>query len=135
MAVRPLNSNEIFQHTLVSDIQSGIEISDSGIITGSLKSLSDWIWDPYSFETGVIKDAPYHFIALDLSDNNYDEQLTSVVVRNSSYPNEGIEIINRVSKQVLIEVRSAHDSIEIIQTNMLDRTYTQVLSLSEIVLL
>ena len=73
-------------------------------------------------------------MALDLSDNVYDSQLTSVVVRNSSYPNEGVDILNRESKKVLVEIRSSNDSIEIIQTNVFGRTYTQVLDLSELVL-
>ena len=119
----------------VSDIQSGIQIDEDGSVKGSLKSLSDWIWDPYSFEHGEIKNPPYHFIALDFSDNEYDEQLTSIVVRNSSYPTDVVELVGREIQKILVEIRSTSDLIEIIQTNMLGRTYTQTLTLSDLVLL
>ena len=125
----------MFQHTLVSDIQSGIQIDENGNVSGSLIQLDDWIWDPYSFEQGEIKSAPYHFIALDFSDNEYDEQLTSVVVRNSSYPNEGTEMLGREVQKVLVEIRSSDDTVEVIQTNEFGRTYMQVLDLSGLTLL
>jgi len=103
-------------------------------ISGNLKSLDDWIWDPFNFDAGEIGDAPYHFVALDFTDNDYSYR-KSVIVYNSSNPNDRIELVDRDDKRIVIEVRSAADDIVVTQTDAYGHTLTQILDLSSIVLL
>lgn len=103
-------------------------------ISGNLKPLDDWIWDPFSFDAGEICDAPYHFVALDFSNNDYSYR-RSVIVYNSSNPNDQIELVDRDDKRVVIEVQSTADDIIVTQTDAYGHTLTQILDLSSIVLL
>ena len=85
------------------------------------------MWDSFSFETGVIGSPPYHFIALDFSDNNYDG-LTQAIVKCGKNP--VFDLINDDDKIVILEVTDV-DRIRIIQSNSFV-SFTQIVDLSEL---
>ncbi len=79
----PVNSNLDYLDYTISDIQSGVQ-NNNDIITGTLKSIDKYIW-PFNFRENYMDDSSYHYIALDLSENNLDE-LISLTIKIDNGP-------------------------------------------------
>ena len=119
----------MYQHVLVGDVQTGISVSDDSI-SGTLKALDDWLWDPFDFHNGTITNPPYHFIALDFSDNDFDG-LESVVVTIDDGVNT--DLLSDSDKIVIFEIRDDDAFIVITQSNGY-KTIEQMIDLSNLVL-
>ncbi len=116
----------MYQHVLVSSVQSGITI-DSDSISGTLIGQNDWVWDPFNFKDGVIGSAPFYYIALDFSDNVF-EGLTSVLVECGS--GSPVELLDDADKIVILEVKDT-EILTITQTTEVD-SMVQIFSLTDL---
>ena len=114
---------------LIGDIQNNVSIVNNSI-TGTLNGLDDWLWDPFSFENGVVGSPPYHFIALDFSDNDF-EGLTSATVQCRENP--VFDLLNDDDKIVILEV--SRPSTMIVKQSNGYKTLSQMIDLSGLVLL
>lgn len=114
---------------MVGDVQTGITVSDNSI-SGTLNALDDWIWDPFNFSNGEITQAPYHFIALDFSDNDY-EGLMSVTIAVDD--GAAFDLLNDTDKIVILEIDNDANFLVITQSNGY-KTYEQLVDLTSLIL-
>jgi hypothetical protein len=94
-------SSDTIGHVSVSDLQSNIDINVMSI-SGTLNAIDEWVWDPYSFEHGVIGEPSYHFLALDFTDNNFAGLTMAQVSQDGSI----INLLDRESKKFTIEIKT-----------------------------
>ena len=121
-------SSDIVGHVSVSDLQSNVDINVMSI-SGTLNAIDEWVWDPYSFEYGVIGEPSYHFLALDFTDNNFAGLTMAQVSQDVSV----VDLLNREVKKILIEIKDVNKPLIITQSNGFD-TKIQRFDISSIVL-
>ena len=113
---------------MIGNIQQDVVV-DGDSISGELSKQTDWLWDNFSFEDGYIHSAPWYFIALDFSSNDF-EGLTSATVRCGTNP--VVDLLADADKIVILEVSNLSDMI-ITQSNGY-KTFTQTVDLSGLTL-
>lgn len=126
--MKAVESSSSIAHTTAGELQSDVTVSDMSI-SGTLKAVEEWVWDPYSFINGNIHEGPYHFIALDVSENNYNG-LLSVVIRQDT---ADIDLLHREDRRVVIEIQDISKPITITQSNGIE-SRTQTFDISELTL-
>lgn len=126
--MKAVASSSSVAHTTAGELQSDVTVSDMSI-SGTLKAIEEWVWDPYSFTNGYIHEGPYHFIALNVSENNYNGLLSAVISQDGAE----IDLLHRVDKKVVIEIQDVSKPIVITQSNGIE-SRTQTFDISELIL-
>ncbi len=114
IALSGANSETTVGNINVSEIQDSITVNLSSI-TGVSFGL-DWLWDPFSFESGVTTGV-HHYIALDFSANDFD-LLTAC--RAGVRSNEMIDVFNKEDHIILLEFDDSHTTLTVIQEALHD---------------
>jgi hypothetical protein len=121
-------SSDTIGHVSVSDLQSNIDINVMSI-SGTLNAIDEWVWDPYSFEHGVIGEPSYHFLALDFTDNNFAGLTMAQVSQDISV----VDLLNREVKKILMEIKDVNKPLIITQSNGID-IKQQIFDINELIL-
>jgi len=120
--------SDVINHVTVSTLQSDINV-DAMSISGTLNGISDWLFDPFDLSNGYIEEPDYHYLILDLSDNNFTDLIVAQVSQDGSI----INLLDRETKKITIEIRDTTKPIIFTQSNGVD-TLVEEYSISAIVL-
>ncbi len=120
--------SDVVNHVTVSTLQSNINV-DAMSISGTLNGTSDWLFDPFDLSNGYIEEPDYHYLTLDLSDNNFTDLIVAQVSQDGSI----INLLDRETKKITIEIRDITKPIIFTQSNGIN-TLTERYSISAIVL-